>query len=93
MQLSIEILVGISLAVIVPLLGVIATCLIYVVHTLKSFNETLKKVDRSLDHNRNEHTKMIASINGLIETMKAGHQSIEDRIDLLEERIRKGDGD
>ena len=88
MNLSVELLLGIGLAIIVPLLGIVATCLIFIVHTLRSFNNTLNKVDRSLDHNRNEHTKMLSSIEGLLESMKAGHESIEDRIDLLEERIK-----
>ena len=82
MDLSVELLLGIGLAVCVPLLSVIATCLIFIAHTLRGFDATLKKVDRSLDHNRNEHTKMLASIDAL-------HESIEGRIDLLEERIKQ----
>lgn len=76
--MSVELLLTIGLAVGVPLLGAITTCLIFIVHVLRTFNEILKKVESSLGHNRDEHTKMLAAINAVV-----------NRIELLEERVIK----
>lgn len=65
MQITVELLLGVGLALCVPLLGVICTCLLKIQSMLSRYTSTMEKVERSLDHNRNEHTKII----GLIEEL------------------------
>ena len=84
MQVTTETLLTIGLGIIIPLLGVVASALYSIKATLNSFNSTLKKAERSLDHNRNEHTKII----NLIEALE---KRFNDRIELLEERIKHED--
>lgn len=82
MQITMEVLFGIALAIGVPLLGGILTILFQIKNSLGSFTKTLEKAERSLDHNRNEHTKMI----GLIESLE---KSMNQRMDSIEERIKE----
>lgn len=81
MNITIEALFGIAIALGVPLLGTICTVLWSIKSTIDGFNKTLEKAEKSLDHNRDEHTKLIALINSMEKSLTA-------RIDLLEERIR-----
>ena len=84
MQVTTETLLAVGLGIIIPLLGVVASALFQIKATLSSFNSTLQKAERSLDHNRNEHTKII----NLIEALET---RFNDRIELLEERIKHDD--
>ena len=93
MNVSVELLLGIGLAVTIPLLGVVATCLFLMKSDMKQMNETLKSfniffddIRKSLDHNRNEHTQMMAIGNAVLKELADGKQDVIDRIELSEER-------
>ena len=80
-NISIELLISIALAIIIPLLGAIVAALWQIKATLNTFASTLAKAERSLDHNRDEHTKLIALVTNT-------EKSLTQRIELLEERIK-----
>ena len=84
MQITIETMFGIALAHGVPLIGTICVTLLKILGSISSFSKTLEKAERSLDHNRNEHTKMI----NLIESLE---KTLNQRIELLEERLKPDD--
>lgn len=95
MQLSVELLLGIGLAVTIPLLGVVATCLFMMKSDMKQMNETLKSyhtffddIRKSLDHNRNEHTQMMAISNAILKEHTDSKQDVIERIALSEERAK-----
>ena len=81
MNITIELLLTISLAIIIPLLGAIVLALWQIKTTLSNFSKILEKAERSLDHNRDEHTKLISMLSSI-------EKSITGRIELLEERIK-----
>ena len=93
MNVSVELLLGIGLAVTIPLLGVVATCLFMMKSDMKQMNETLKSfntffedIRSSLNHNRNEHTQMMAISNAILKELADSKQDVMDRIELSEER-------
>lgn len=95
MQLSIETLLGIGLALTLPLLGVVAGCLYTMrsdmkalTKTVESFHEFFESIRRSLDHNRNEHTQMMAMSNAILKETADNKQDVIDRIELAEERLK-----
>ena len=82
MNINMELLTSIGLALAIPLLGAIVLTLWQIRSSISGFTKTLDKAERSLDHNRDEHTKLI----GLIESLE---KSVTQRIELLEERLKK----
>lgn len=96
-NLSVELLLGIGLAVTVPLLGVVAGCMFVMKSELKTLSESVKSfqsffddIKKSLDHNRNEHTQLMAVSNALLKEVADSRQDMFERIALTEERL-KGD--
>ena len=95
MQLSVELLLGIGLAVTVPLLGVVAGCMFVMKSELKALSEAVKSfksffenINKSLDHNRNEHTQMMAVSNAVLKEVADSKQDLFERIALSEERMK-----
>ena len=96
MNISVELLLGIGLAVTIPLLGVVATCLFLMKSDMKQMNETLKSfnsffsdIRSSLNHNRNEHTQMMAIGNAILKELADNKEDVIARIELSEERYSK----
>lgn len=96
MQISVELLLGIGLALTLPLLGVVAGCLYTMradmkalTKTVESFHAFFESIRKSLDHNRDEHTQMMAVSNAILKEVADNKQDVMDRITLAEERLKK----
>ena len=96
MNISIETLLGIGLALTLPLLGVVAGCLYTMrsdmkslTRTVESFHTFFESIRSSLNHNRDEHTQMMAISNATLKEVSDSKQDLIDRIELTEERLRK----
>lgn len=95
MNISVEVLLSIGLALTIPLLGIVAACLMQMradmkamTKTLESFTALFGKIDSSLDHNRNEHTQMMAIGNAVLKEIADSKEDVIGRIELLEERTK-----
>ena len=95
MNISVEWLIGISLAVVIPLLGFICKYLFDIKSALDSLASTIgafapifEKIDRSLEDNRNEHTQLMAVTNAVLKEVADSKDDVVERITLLEERIK-----
>ena len=95
MNVPMELVLSIGLAITIPLLGVVAACLFVMkselktlTKTIESFHEFFEDIRKSLDHNRNEHTQMIALTNATLKEISDSKQDVIERIALTEERIK-----
>ena len=96
MQISVELLLGIGLALTLPLLGVVAGCLYAMradmkalTKTVDSFKSFFESIQSSLGHNRDEHTQMMAISQAVLKEVADSKQDVVERIALAEERLRK----
>lgn len=96
MEFSTELILSIGLAVTLPLLGIVAGCLYTMksdmknlTKTVEDFHEFFEAIRKSLEHNRNEHTQMMALSNAALKEITDNKQDIIDRITLSEERLKK----
>lgn len=95
MNVSVELILSIALALTLPLLGAIAAFLFQIKSDMKSMSETMErfaqtfeKVDKSLDHNRNEHTQLVALCEAILESNNHSQKHIEDKIEILGAQIK-----
>ena len=96
MNVSVELILSIGLALTLPLLGVVAGCLFVMKSNMKTLTETVESfqaffasIQSSLGHNRDEHTQMMAMSQAILKEIENSKDDVVERITLTEERLKK----